>query len=84
MKMFYYVNRYPPPPPEDLTIIAILNIPVDIILKHTTQIQVNTHILNTSLSIYFNNKYFPNNYVASIWSHYVELDTRECLIEKNG
>ena len=61
-----------------------LNIHADNNLKSTTQIPINTHILNTLIAIYINNKYYPNTYVTTIRSHYGSLDVMKYQMEKNG
>ena len=43
---------------------------------------INQHILQTSLSIYVNGNYIPNNYVQSIRSTCGEKDAKDFLMKK--
>ena len=46
-------------------------------------IPVNTHIINTPITIYINNKYYPKNCVAAIRFYCVASDARNYLIVNN-
>ena len=67
---------------ELLTIPERLNIQADEHVENNTKVPINNHIINTSMEIYINGSYTPNNYVASISSSYGEKGAKEFLINK--
>ena len=68
---------------EHLTIPERLNIQADKLIGSKARAPLNQHILQTSLAIYVNGNYIPNNYVHSIRSACEEKDARDFLIQKN-
>ena len=58
------------------------NIWEDTLLEHATEITINTHILNSPIAIYINNKYYPNNYVCVIHNHCGEMEAKTYINKK--
>ena len=53
---------------ESLTIPKRLNIQADELIGNNVTAPINNHIINTSLALYINGTYIPNNYVNAIIS----------------
>ena len=51
---------------ELFTIPERLNIQADELIGNNAKVPINNHIINTSMEIYMNGTYTPNNYVAGI------------------
>ena len=67
---------------EHLTIPERLNIQADKLIGSKARAPLNQHILQTSLAIYVNGNYIPNNYVHSIWAACGEKDAKDFLMHK--
>ena len=67
---------------EHLTLPERLNIKVDKLIGNKARAPLNQHILQTSLAIYVNGKYIPNNYVNSIWAACGGKDAKDFLMRK--
>ena len=68
---------------ENLTIPERLNIQADELIGNNTTIPINTHIINTSLALYINGKYIPNNYIYAIRSSCGEKQAKSFLMNKH-
>ena len=51
---------------EQFNLRETLNSRVDSIISEKAKTPINTHILNTPIAIYVDNKYYPNNYSSAI------------------
>ena len=67
---------------ELLTIPERLNIQADELIGNNAKVPINNHIINTSMLIYINENYTPNNYVADIRSYCGEKEAKYFLIKK--
>jgi len=67
---------------EHLTIPERLNIQADKLIGNKARAPINQHILQTSLAIYVNGNYIPNNYIHSIRAACGEKDTKYFLMQK--
>ena len=67
---------------EHLTIPERLNMQADKLIGNKAKAPINQHILHTSLEIYVNGNYIPNNYVHSIRDACGENDAKAFLIHK--
>ena len=67
---------------EHLTLPERLNIKADKLIENKARAPLNKHILQTSLAIYVNGKYIPNNYVNSIRAACGEKDAKDFLMRK--
>ena len=65
---------------EHLTIPERLNIQADKLIGCKARAPLNQHILQTSLAIYVNGNYIPNNYIHSIWATCGRKDAKAFLM----
>ena len=67
---------------ELLTIPERLNTQANELIGNNTKAPINNHIINTSMAIYINENYTPNNYVAGIHSYCGEKEAKGFIINK--
>ena len=68
---------------ENLTIPARLNIQADELIGNNATVSINNHITNTSLALYINGKYIPNNYITTVRSSCGEKQVKSFLMKKH-
>ena len=59
-----------------------LNVNIDKIIQQTITSSIATHILNSLVIVYIDNKNHPNNYTSDICSHCGEQIAKNMLMEK--
>ena len=67
---------------EHFTLPEVLNSKADNIITEKAKNPINTHILNTPIAVYINNKYNPNNYNSAIKMRSGKTEAKQFMMNK--